>query len=241
MKSSIEKKAQKVSISPLDYVVFSGHPNAEKYSPHYRPVFNFWLAQWQKVFDQLGSNTVVDPIDFWRQDKITAIVNGDEVVAINTLAHFTMDDVFIHPYFADYTVEFFQFLKRQNIYRFQAMQYFMVNEQWRAQITKQNFSAIMVGLSLKQQRHNQLDASITLARKDVPVTSLGKKYGMLLPVRDITMHNAPVSQLVHIKHQPFPKQDVNDAVDYLWNKRIDTIGLEQQQGVEHVAKTSLTI
>lgn len=213
----------KVVIEDLDYVVLPGQHILAENDELYNRIFKFWRTEWKRVFADIDPNFILDECDFSRQSKICAILAGDEIVGIQTLGVHQISDFLTQSYFRPYTIEFYQNLIQHKVRNFQTMQYFLVNEHWSARATGHNFAAIVLGLSFYQQKAEGYDATITLARKDVPATSTANKFNMIQVGSNIQMHNVPVGQLLCLEPENFPRPEVTKAIETLWNKRMDYV------------------
>jgi hypothetical protein len=221
----------------LDYFVFSGGSRDFMDFKLYDAVLAFWKAEWSKVFSEIDAPFLINEKDFESQSRITAITYGDEVVGIQTLNDFVYEDIFCNPYFRPYTIEFIQGLVAQNVKRFQAMQYFLVSEDWSARATRINFAAIILGLSFKQQKFFSFDATVTLARKDVAAASTAKKFNMNQLGLDIQMHNVPVGQLLCTAPCLHPHEETNALINTLWNRKKILTRLHSGRSYEQINET----
>ena len=211
----------KINMSDLVYVMMPGgsYPVAAK--DLYQKMLNFWLLEWKKVFQEIDPSYEINISDFENQSRVTAILYHDQVIAMQTLSDYNLNDVLVSPYFKPYTIGFVQELVAQNIKNFQTMQYFIVSEEWGVRRTGINLAAIILGLSFRQQSYFNFDATITLARKDVAAASTARKYNMLQYDCDIKMHNVPVGQLLCKEPVPYPNETVETFVDDLWKRKIN--------------------
>lgn len=209
-----------IDVKKLQYVIFSGKREENLNNPYYELVFNFWKAGWKDVFQELNTEIKINENDFYRQNRITAIVYDEvKVISINLLADYHIDDFFKYSYFHDYTIGFYQFLKSESVKTFQCLQFLLVDPEWSSRKTGIRFGATTLSLSLKNQQQNGLDATLTLARDDVPSTSTLKKLGMETQGIGVEMHNAPVSQMYCKTSKPYHNDEVNVLSDYLWRNR----------------------
>lgn len=218
-------------LGSLRYVVLPGSQSSTdiKFKKIYEQTYQFWLTEWEKIFKKIDPQFKINADDFSAQNKICAILHKDEVVGIQTLGKFTLDDFLSNPYFKPYTVDFLQNLVKQKIFSFQTMQYFLVNEKFSPRATGQNFAAIILGLSFMHQIFYRIDATITLARKDLAAASTARKFNMLQVGEDIKMHQVPVGQLLCTTPQPFPRNEVNQIVNELWQQRLEFHNTNHQE------------
>ncbi len=208
-------------LQSLKYVLLPGKLEGEQEHELYDLVYCFWQDEWLRVFSAIDPNYQLDTRDFMKQKKICVILSHGEVVGMQTLGFFTTDDFLKDAYFKPYTVGFLQNLLEIGVKNFQSMHYFLVNEKFQPRVTGQNFAAVILGLSFKNQIEDHLDATITLARKDLAAASTARKFNMHQVGSDIEMHNVPVGQLLCLNPSPYPRQDVNQLVESLWSSRID--------------------
>lgn len=207
----MRKKMADTALAKLTYEVlrgdFTGHP-----------AYEFWEYRWTELLLRLGSEQRLLPEEFLEQDKITVLKDGDKFVGIHLIREYDRNEFKTAKYFAGYSREFFRELEHRGVRRVQALQYFLVDEEYSVGQTLINFGAIIASLSLRHQIENGLDASITIARADIPVVSLGKKLGFE-EISFSTMHNVAVGLIACFEPKPYPKDDVNFWVDYYWKRR----------------------
>lgn len=180
--------------------------------------FKFWKNEWREIFVDRGSEQALESSEFLRQDKITTLSYNEEIVGMHLIKKYSVSDFDKDPYLAKYSPAFADALRFRKVKLFQALQYFIVQEKWSVKNTLVNFGAIIAQLSLRHQLLDQLDATVTIGRKDIPVTALAKKLGFI-EIGASEMHNGPVAELVCFTAQPHPKDDVNQLTELYWNAR----------------------
>lgn len=196
------------TLKQIRYCIYSGD-----LSNHF--TYDFWKDRWSSLMVNLGSH--IDDSEFLSQHKVTVLKHNDEIVAMHLLKTYSASE-FSHPYFAEYPEIAMARIKRLN--RVQTLQYFIVDENWSPANTLVNFGAILLCLSLKNQIHDGIDASISIARTDVSSASLGFKVGFE-EIGSGAMHNVPVKYVMCTTPTPFPKDDVNKWVEFYWKNRIE--------------------
>ncbi|MCM2281710.1 MAG: hypothetical protein NDI61_07675 [Bdellovibrionaceae bacterium] len=182
----------------------------------------FWKDRWGKLLRGLGTLRPLDDGEFLMQDKVTTLTYRGEIVGMHLIKEYSRRDFRTHPYFKGYNSDFFAELERRGAWRVQALQYFIVDDAWSVAKTLVNFGAIIASLSLRHQIERHLNASITIARADIPVTSLGKKIGFE-ELSSSVMHNVDVGLIACFEPKPYPKDGVNEWVDYYWSKRAEYV------------------
>lgn len=181
-------------------------------------LFNYWMEHWPKLVKALGSDETLHPQEFLKQQYATALLFKGKVVGIHLLKEYSAKDFRKDPYFEPYSESFFRNLESRGVRTVIAQQYFMVDEEFSVSKTLVNFGAIIASLSLKHQSSRGIDATVTLARADIPVTSLGLKLGFE-EIERTEMHNVPVSMLACFNPKPHPKEDVWRWADHYWQNR----------------------
>ena len=101
------------------------------------------------------------------------------------------------------------------------MRYIFVGEKWRRSSKNIDYSAIILGLALKQQESEGVKASICLARTDNASSRLCQRFGMLPVGEGVFMHNVRVAQMVNTEASPYPNKFINQCIDSLWESRMD--------------------
>lgn len=207
----MREKLNDLELAQMSYQIVTGHLSRHR-------SFQYWKEHWPQLVRSLGSGDELADSEFTMQDKATLILSREDIVGIHLIKTYDAKDLETHSYFSNYDDRFVDELKKRGVKRVQALQYFMVDEKFSVARTLVNFGAIIAGLSLRHQLADGLDASVTLARADIPVTSLGLKLGFE-QISTRMMHNVPVSMLACFTPQPYPKDEVNRWIDYFWARR----------------------
>jgi hypothetical protein len=207
----VRTRMSDISLAKIRYSVFSG-----ALFDHF--TFNYWREKWPALISKLGQGEKLHDDEFLRQDTVTTLTLDDRIVGIHLLSEFNRDQFRVHPYFKSFDEKFLAALDAHQVRRLQTLQYFMVDEAFSVSNTLVNFGAIIASLSLRHQVEKRLDASITLARSDIPVTSLGLKLGFE-EISKTQMHGVPVSMLACFRPVQHPKADVQAWVNFYWNHR----------------------
>lgn len=219
-----------VDFQHLDYVILPGPWSCDESVHTYQQlIFRFWEQSWNEVYQNLGSHERTSPGEFTKQSAITAILSGVEVVALHFLR---VIDVTTSEEMDRYSPCFRNTLLKNGVRTAQTLQYYFVNSKWSPRLTGHNFSAIIAGLSFRNQTEFGVDASITLARRDLPAVSVALKFGMHIAGSALQMHNVPVAQLYACSTHPYPRADVNNAINILWNRRVEKINRSFWGGVK---------
>jgi hypothetical protein len=197
----------------------------------YLHLFEYWKKSWTQLYSMLKSTQTLDPNDFFMQDKVTAIMHGDQVVAMHLLKNYEKSDFAVHPYFKHYNSEFMKGLEERNVRRVQSFQFFWVDLGWSKKITGVNFSSIIGGLSLRFQKEEGLDASITIARKDIKVNETAERFGFKEIAPEGMMHNVPVALMACFQPDPPPDLQITTWCEYYWNNRTEYKSTNYKTGV----------
>ncbi len=207
-------------LEDLSFVTVKGTPDRLKRTPIYNAAFDFWQREWSKIFAKIDPGFETKEESFHNQTRISLLLHNGKIVALQSLTHHNLNfnELLNTSYFSDYRIEFFQNLQKRKITTFQSMQHYIVGEGFGPFQTGQNIAAILAGLGFLQQIKNNLDATITLARKDNASYTTSLKFGMLQVGTDITMHNVPVGQMITEGALPYPNDKVQNAINLLWEK-----------------------
>lgn len=206
------------------YILIPGKPYHSSCPPDlYRLLFRQWCDFWSKEYSEYGSSAELDPMNFYRQDKYTAIIDGDQIVATHALTFFDLNyDFDKFEYFGEmHQIPTLERLKSDGLTRILVQQYFMVNSEYSVRKTGLNLSAVMAMLSLRNQKG--YDGTLTAARTEVAAGSLALKIGFNKISESHLVHNVPVASFFCENPKPYRREQENDLVDYLWNTRLDFI------------------
>ena len=209
-------------LNDIKYVLIPGKPfQTECPISLYRQLKSHWVEFWSQEYNSYGSHSNLDPMNFYRQDKYTVILEGNTVVATQSLTYFDLrygyDDFF---YFNEmHSKETLQILMSRGLNRILVQQYFMVNQDYSARRTGLNWSAVMAMLSLKN--HEGFDGTLTAARTEVAAGSLAIKLGYEKISDNHLVHNVPVASYFCQNPLPYRRTQENTLTDMLWNSRLD--------------------
>lgn len=209
-------------LKKLQYVViYNGMDMSTEAEKNYKKLQSYWEKSWTSLYKQLNSSETLNPNDFTMQDKITALTYNDQIVGMHLLKNYSKKDFSQHPYFTPYDSQFFSELEKNKVQQLQSFQYFWVDPEWSRKITGVNFAAIIASLSLKFQTSENLDASITIARKDIKVHETAEKIGFSELAPSTSMHNVSVALMACFKPQLYPDLRVNQWADYYWKNKME--------------------
>lgn len=209
-------------LSHLHYVVIYNQANLSNSSfLLFKKLQRYWETSWTDLYKQLKSPEILNPEDFLMQDKITALFSGEEIVGMHLLKNYKKEDFSRHRYFKTFDQKFFNQLQERGVEHLQSFQYFWVDPRWSRKKTGVNFGAIIASLSLKFQSIEELDASITVARKDIKVNETAEKLGFKELTSSSTMHNVPVALMACFNAEPYPEEAVVKWADFYWKNKIE--------------------
>ncbi len=216
----------KLLFEDLSYCILpSADPRAEYVDLHNR-VFNFWKDSLAAAFAETGNDpaTLID--DFVRQDLITAILYKNEVVATLLLSFYTLeaDAAREFRYLKDnYPETYIRKLKNHGVKTVMSMQYLTVRPDWRKKNKPVHLAPTIFALAQFIQRDFNIDAIVSVVRRDNKVNDLVYSLGGECIVADVENHHTPCDLIVMYKDKPqkYPSNHVKDLTRSLWSRRVD--------------------
>jgi hypothetical protein len=223
-------------IEGLSYVLFPGKvlgPMSQ--SSLYEKAFIYWRDFWSEFYASNHSGEPFRADEFFRQDLVAALYDGDEVVAVHTYCLFDLSyrPSREHSYFALYNDLDLQNLKRLGLTEVMTMEFMAMNPKWRKSAIGISLAEILVACGVKILQSLHLDASITIARQDYKVPDFAKRVGFKTLRGGLERHNCPC-ELMYCPNEGLEQSlsaDVAHYVDYFWNRRQDLSGRTQTRPV----------
>ena len=218
----------------LQYFLLSATNPPLNYASLHDRVFCSWLDVIQKAFEETNNKNIHLHEDFIRQNVVGALCYQDEIVAtfLHSFSSTLTQATRTYRYFSgNYPPEFFEKLTTQKIYNVLSVHYLAVNPAWRKSRTTLNIAPIMLGLAQRIRDHHKLDALIGVYRRDRNVHQVAYSLGGECVIENVDNHNTPCDLIVMRRGQPYqyPSGEVGDHISYLWNNRIDTLALFNQE------------
>ncbi len=220
-----------VQLKNIEYVVIH---TSDRLSNNHQKIYNTlkknWYTNWQNLIrSELKSDDEFSLSEFDRQDRITALILNDSIVAMHLIGRYTPSDYDSHPYFKGYSIDFLAKLKTLKLSKIQSLQYFWVDPKYSKKITGINFAAILASLSLRHHINEGIDATLTIARRDIRVHETAYQFGFEDLVEPISMHNVPVSQLIVFHPTPYPNPDVEFWAEHYWNTKNTSRNIQNKE------------
>ena len=107
--------------------------------------------------------------------------------------------------------------------RILALQYLAFNPIWqkRKEVPIIYMPMVMGSLSILQQKIENVDAVVSVGRKDLGVSNSLAKMNFVSCIPDGNYNSTPVSYQVSFNAQIYPKNEVKQITNDLWSSRID--------------------
>tara|TARA_B110001454_G_scaffold31080_1_gene30355 strand:+ start:3354 stop:4037 length:684 start_codon:yes stop_codon:yes gene_type:complete len=193
--------------------------------------FNFWRQYWNDILDRLHISSRVDDNDFFDQQKITVIVYKNEIVTMHLLGIANTNLQSGQRYFSRFTPQFGDFFKKNNVNRILALQYLAFSPTWqkRKETPFIYMPAVMASLSVLQQKIENVDAVVSVGRKDLGVSNSLAKMNFASCIPDGNYNNTPVSYQVSFDAKIYPKKEVKQITDDLWGSKVEIGGKNIQE------------
>jgi len=210
------------------YILPSADPLPEYVEIHDR-VFAFWMDSLRAAFRETNNDESALHDEFLRQDLITCICSGEDVVATLLLSRFSLNAEAARTFrylTENYTELYFQKLKKEGVKSVISMQYLTVHPDWRKR--KQPVQIAPALPALAQFVRDDIfpaDALIGVARRDVKVNEQIYSLGGKCVVANVDSHNTPCDLIAMYAKDPqqYPSTAVRDLVQDLWENRIDAL------------------
>ena len=164
-----------IDLNSLSYLImpakFSGTP---PFLNLHNRIYEFWHQMFTDVLRSRDPQASVNPDHFIRQNRVAAIINNNDIVALHLYTFFNFSSVAAreNPYFSDFTKSTWGYLEKENLKHVMTMEYLSVNPSYRKSKSGFSFGEIMVGLGFKIMKESQQDCTLGIARQDMHVDKM---------------------------------------------------------------------
>lgn len=188
--------------------------------------FEFWMQQWKRVFEKISPGEKPKADDFLRQDYMSVVMHGSQVVALHFYSFFDLQQkaAQAHSYFANsYTPTALKVMEEKGAKSTMSFEYFTVSPEWRNSASGISLAATLLCLGFKVFEESGADVALGVCRVDVGVAKLCYDAGGIPLDKNLTLHGVPCD-LVGIfqgQQKPYKDPEENALAEYLWKTRQD--------------------
>ncbi|MCC6277205.1 MAG: hypothetical protein IT289_04740 [Oligoflexia bacterium] len=208
------------------YIIPTNWPQRNEHLALYNKAYIYWRDFWAEVLRDLGSHETLTADTFVRQDIVTTIMNGDEIVAVHLYDFFKLDcqaDL-EHTYISEnYPKEFIEKLNKNGARTAMSMEFLTIDKNWRKQIIGFQMSSVLLQLGLRVLIQESIDAAIAPARNDLKMSQMSYTLGFECIIPNVIKHNVSCDLVACFpkKVKNHPDQTVSKLIGSLWENRID--------------------
>jgi hypothetical protein len=211
------------ALARMRFVILPGSPGPDfKGENEQVTVYNYWKHYWQSLLDEINPGEKLNSEHFFDQDYVTAILDGDKVVAMQSIKHYNLKcGLKDHSVFKPFTADFFNFLEEKNISRVFTFRWFRVAEEYSPKAIGINMPAVICDLAHRIYDGFQAPdlAFVAHSRVDIAAANVAKKIGWFEVGERQMLHAVPCAQLVLIGDRGQYKPEVTAITNLFWNKR----------------------
>jgi hypothetical protein len=182
-------------------------------------LFLWWEAFWNGIRQSVGLDGSVDPAEFTRQHKITALLHGDEVISMHLLSIFDKDEFLRDPYFLKYDDSFGRNLDALNVRRVLTLQYYSADARFRRHKPFMYFPATIGSLSMLHQDAENADAVVSVTRRDLGISNSLEKLNFRPLQADSVHKNTPISYQISPRPLQYPSDSVQALTRHFWSHK----------------------
>lgn len=214
----------------LSYALFPSANPPEEYAKLHSKVYLFWKNLWQGVFNDLHFPTGSLNEDFVRQDIVAVLYTAEQQVVATHLYTFfslstnaTMENRYFTQNFPD---PHYQNLQKMGAKEVMTMEYMAIDPAWRKSNTQIHLGSVLVGLAMEVLKASSADAAIAPARTDRKVNEIAYSFGADAVATNVNNHNVSCDLIANFRNKVclHSSEDVNSAIHFLWDNRIDISG-----------------
>ncbi|MFZ3229907.1 MAG: hypothetical protein WA160_06870 [Pseudobdellovibrio sp.] len=183
----------------MEYILLPGKNPISEDQKFHKIAYDFWYTNWSNFFKKHDPSYILNPDDFFRQDYIGLLAEGEIPLAIHLYSVFDLSIPYqLNQSYLSYNFAptFFSTILGDGIKRVMTFEAMMVNPDYRKTETGKSIAPMLFaeGIQLIKSIKN-IDAMIAPARRDIGVTKLAHSGGAETIV-DHDLHGIPVSLIV---------------------------------------------
>ncbi len=202
----------------------------------YQYAYAYWRDFWREFYSSQESPEGFRTDEFYRQNMVAGLFQGDEVVAVHTYTFFDLRYTATqeHSYFSLYSELDLQRLKTLGLNQVMTMEFMAMNPAFRKSVVGISLAEVMVACGVHILRAAGLDASITIAREDYKVPEFARRVGFKTLRAGLSRHHCPC-ELMYLPLNDLVQNlspEVQHYVQYFWDRRVDTSGLTTNAAIE---------
>jgi len=183
--------------------------------------YTFWQEYWDQVLTTVGIDDRIDPLEFFQQTKVTALLYKNEIVSMHLLSLYDRADFNTHPYFKKFDQGFIEGIQRLPIEKILTLQYLAQNPKFKREKPYIYFPMVIGSLSVLHQSYENAQATVSVARKDLGISNALSKMNFSNFQEDGVFNNTPVSYQISTQPKIYPSELVEKMTAYFWKNRIE--------------------
>jgi hypothetical protein len=215
-----------LDVDRLRYVILPGRPGRGfAHLDLWDRVYDFWEALWDETF---RTGALPDPHwrdAFLRQDRIVALLHGDEIAAVHLYSFLPLQSRAIrkNSYFEIFPPEAFEHFAATGYAVGMTMEYLGVGRGFRKDGGSLSLADVLLGLGCHLARELGIDCCLGTPIKATKLDESGKAFGGYVVVDGIERYGYPINFMVVAtsRLQPHPDPMVDRAIAELWETRRD--------------------
>lgn len=229
MQTVVNQSKQEL-LQGLEYVIFSGRGTGNPENPERQnQAYLYWKRFWSDFYEKAGQSGSFSGENFYRQDFVTALFAGDQVVGLHLYSLFRIDELASreHRYFKSFPEGFIDSLKEMGVRRVMSLEYLTVDPGWRKSECGLSLAEVLIGCGTRFFRTQEIQALIAPARADgTKVAEKTYRYGFDCFQSGLQMLGCPIDIIVGFRDKihHHPSSEVMGQVERLWSRRQDYTG-----------------
>jgi hypothetical protein len=224
-------------LANLKYILLPGKlPPHSEALPIYNQVYTYWSQFWSHYWKNFGESPKEEHLalgkkkylspDFLRQDFISALVDGNEVVAFQLHTVFDLNQKSVQDlsYFDIHNDFSMMFLKQRNVQTALSFEYYGVHPAWRKdKVGQWILGPILTMCGMKLVEELNLDVGLATTRVATRVNEMGYTLGWECVQKNVDYHGDTCDLIATFPHT-LPDNIPSDFklwFSHFWEKRQD--------------------
>lgn len=171
--------AERQFLKQLRCIILNPQCNYEPFQNELIRYYNFWESSWETIFNQSGKPIDKWKLDFYKSDRISVILSGNDVVSICLHSFYSLDSQVDRQskYLSIFPEEVITHFKIKNLNKFMTQEYLIVSPQLRNSKGGACIGELAMALAVNLSVSENMDFTIGTPILTTTAINITKKLG----------------------------------------------------------------
>ncbi len=218
------------------YILPGNPPPNFIHREQYNLAYLHYKNTWQRIFNRPGREPLYDPMGFFRQSYIFQISDGTNVVAQTLATHYHLKNIITPdlPFFENFIGIPLEYLSKNQCNSLLSLEFSSVGREYSERKSGVNFYRVIIQLAVNLAHMIDVDAVIGHPRRVTNTNQLIGEIGCKCIVPNLVKYGVSVDVYAGLIKELHPFDDIqaNQYSNLLWQSRVDTTFVSQQNHQE---------